>query len=303
MAYYDDIVKSVGLPRYGETSHSFHNGYLFWRNFLFEKCMTLFKWSNTGTDKDGGIDPKHLESIILTNGYVTINESLYGVPTAFYGKLHGIARYYDEHPNVMVNSPLKTADLVIGKDCSIICNNATRNTINHLVHRYAIMLAHTEVTLVNNLIDLRQSGGVAVASNKKQVDVLNQYRSALANGKRNTILDPSFLGVQFADTKVGSTINPKDLIEVRENILSNFYNDIGIRTNTYKKGNLIASEVHGNDQRNILNIDDMIEWRMRGAEDTNALFGFNWSVSLNPILEEREDSYNDNDNKGTDEPV
>lgn len=302
MAYYDELINSVGLPRYGKESHSFHNGYLFWRNYLFEKAMSLFKWKNTGDDSNGGIDPKHIESIILTNGFVTINETLYNTPTAFYGKLHGVGRYYDEHPYVTVNSPLKSADLTIGKNCEIICNNALRNTINHLVHRYAIALAHTEVTLVNNLIDLRQTGGVAIASNKKQVEVLNQYRSALANGKRNTILDPSFLGVQFADTKVSSTINPKDLVEVRENILSHFYNDIGIRTNTYKKGNLIQSEVHGNDTRNLLNIDDMLEWRSKGAERVNAYLGTKWSVEINPIIESESEN-DDNDTNGVAETV
>ena len=61
----------------------------------------------------------------------------------------------------------------------------------------------------------------------------------------------------------------KDLVETRKNLMTDFYNAIGVRTAWSKKGNMIVEEVTGNDSMVLFNINDMLESRKKGCEKIN----------------------------------
>lgn len=278
MSYFNDLMNTNGVQQLRKESSTFNNAYYFWRQNLYERSARLFKWTNTGNDLNGGISPKHIESTLLINGHTGIAKDDSGLLTAFYGNYWGVGRYYDDFPNYTVRSPKFTKSFVVGSDIVVIDNNSTRNSINHLVHRYAVMLAHTEITLINTLINARDCGSVPTAMTSKEKQVIEAYRNGLCNGKLGVILDPGFRTVKWVDTSRNIAINIKDLWEVRENLLQSFYSDIGVRVAKEKKGNLIADEVSGNDSMLLLNLDDMLECRKIGCEMVNKMFGLNWSV-------------------------
>lgn len=207
--------------------------------------------------------------------------------TAFAGSYCGVSKYYDRYPEYIVRSPLYSGKYTIGKDIAIIRNNSNETNFQHLCHRYAIMLAHTEVTLVTLLVNARVSS-VATVNNTKQKALVDQWRNGVYNGKINTIVDSGFLSVKWQDVNVAGAINPKDCIEIRENLLCQFYHDIGVRTSQVKKGNLIAAEVGANDAMLLLNLDDMLDARERGCDMVNDLWGTSWTVKKCKELE-----YND----------
>lgn len=255
---------------------SFKEAFGYWVNNLFERISRLFKYTGTGDDLSGGIDQVHIEKPLLINGNVGICK-YDGILTAFNGSYSGVSVYYDRYPFYMVRSPLYSDMKTIGKDITVIRNNSTESSLLPMVKRYAVMLAHAEITLNTLLVNARVSS-VPTVLNTKQKALVDEWRNGLYNGKINTLLDSGFLSVKWVDINNNAPVNIKDLVEVRENILCSFYHDVGVRTTIQKKGNLIDAELKGNDAMLLININDMLEERQRGCERVNAMFGTNWSV-------------------------
>ena len=256
--------------------------YKFWSENLFERIMRLFVWTNTGDEKQG-IDPRHIESILLLNGSVGITDKNKKL-TAYYGDYNGVGAYYDEFPFYMVRSPLYAGNHTIGKDIVVIRNNKLANSVYHLIHHYAIALAHADVSLVTMLVNDR-SHAIASVSTAKQKNVVDQYRNGLYNGKLGTIVDPAFMGVKWENIQASGGIGLQELMETRENLLNEFLNAVGVKTVWNKKGNMIADEVGGNDAMLVLNLADMLECRQKGAEQVNKMYGTSWRVDKAPELD------------------
>lgn len=290
MGYFQNVLQSnEKIDKIGKTSSTFVVSYNFWIENLFERAMRLFKWNNTE------IEQKLIESIILSNGFSVISKNKKGELVSTFGSLFGVTEYFNEFNKVSIYTPLWTAEKTIDTDCVVINNNAVRNSIYPLLHRYATLLGHCEVTLTNVLINMRQNG-VPTVSNEKQKQQVISYRNSLCNGKLMPILDPAFIGVEWKNTTDGKNLSVQELFELRENLLNAFYNDIGVKTTWNKKGNMIADEVGGNDNMLLFNIDDMLHERQIACEKVNAMFGTNWTVEKSKELNYTQGgSGNDND--------
>lgn len=285
------------MNKLARESGTFAGAYEYWRNVLSERAMHLFHWKNTYEV------PEHeIELCIMFNGISGVTDKYKKKLSIFNGNMCGNpTQYYDIFEDFAVHSPIYTDILKIGKEIVVIKNNSLRNSIYPLVHRYAIMLAHTEVSLINTLINGRDSGGIPIASTESQKQAIENYRNSLCNGKVTSILDPAFSGVQFLSVNKNTTLSIKDLMEVRQNLLESFYADLGVKSSREKKGNMIDAEVHANDSMLMLNLSDMLENRQKGCEEVNKLFGTHWEVELAPELqyfkEIGDDGYAENFNK------
>lgn len=281
---------NVKLNDLSKKTGSYAECYEFWSNALFERALRLFKW---GT----GETPSHeIEKIIMLQGHVGI-APFKGLATPFYGQFSGAPTvYYDMFDKYTVNSPIYTKALEVGKSVVVIWQNSLRSSIYPLVHRYAVMLAHTEVSLVNTLINGRDSGGVPIASTEAAKTAIEQYRNSLCNGQVLSIHDPAFSTVEFKGINKNTALNIKELIEVRENLINGFYHDIGIKTAWNKKGNMIVEEVNADDSMLLLNLSDMLYFRQKGCDEVNKLFGVNWTVELNPVIDYTNEGGADNGN-------
>lgn len=274
-------------------SQSFTCGYNYWVEILFERASKLFNWKNTGE-----VPAKEIEIALLMNGscaatkyknkLVVMNGMFSGQPTI----------YYDEFEDYSVYSPVYSNVLKIGRDCIVGSNNTCKNSLYPLIHRYAIMLAHAEVSLIDALVNGRQGGAVPIASTENEKRAIEEYRNALFNGKVVPILDPAFSGVDFKIIDSSKTDDIRELFELRQNILTAFYGDLGVKTAKEKKGNMIDAEVNANDAMLMLNLSDMLAFRKKFCEEVNAMYGVNWSVDISDELK-----YNlekgDDDNVGT----
>lgn len=288
MSYLKNMLRdNTNLKQISKRSGTFSYSYDYWLEVLFERAMRLFKWSGTETDDNKtNVPAKHIEGILLLNGTAGVcnyneqgsREKKLAVFNGMFGA--GPTVYYGEFKGYNVYSPIFSAQLTVDKDVIVMNNNRCRNSLYPLCHKYAILLAHTEVSLVNTLINGRDSGGIPVASTEAQKVAIENYRNALCEGKVGAIVDPAFSGVEFLGVNKNTTLSIKDLMEVRENLLDSFYNDIGVRTSKDKKGNMIVEEVRANDSMLLLNISDMLDCRKKGAEAVNKMFGTNWSVDI-----------------------
>lgn len=294
----DNMIASGAFPYgYDAKDGTVQSGYAFWKQNLAERSVRLFDWENTGD-----IPEDEFEKIIMFNGmgfgtkvkktgkHVLLNCNYGGDPTY----------YYDRWESVMVRSPLYSGEAKPGRDGVLFRNNSMCTSILPLIHRYAVLLAHTDTTYIDTLINARDASGIPVVQTEEQLNSYIEHRNAIANGKIKPVSDTAMLGVTFATSNSSVAINPKDILECRQNLLCAFYNDIGVRAHQTKKSNMIQAEVGQDDQMLLLNLDDMLESRKKAADEYNARYGTNLTVDKSKELKEMEvNGYGENFNPGT----
>ena len=259
--------------------------YRYWTNELFERLMRIFVWEDTYELENGiivGIDPKQIESRLILKGFCAISklkesdEEL----TAFFGSMFGPTKYYDEWKQVNVHCPIYAGTRTIDKDVVIINNTPVRTPTFMHVHHYATMLAHSEVTLIDMLVDARDNGGVPVASTQSQFESIRAYQNKRFNGKYGVVTDLGGLGVDYAGSDRKTSQSVLDVLEARNKLVRSFYSDIGVRSAFEKKSNVNSLEIDGNDSVLEFNISTMLHQRELACEKVNDIFGTNWSVHV-----------------------
>lgn len=283
------------IVKFAKESSTFNAFYAFWREHLFERVMKLFIWENTETYKEDGITPDHnfvkpkeIEQRLLLAGHcgitrITASNGTYSIKdklTAMYGTLYGVTEYLDEKTNYIVRCPIYTGTRTIGKDVVVIDNTSIRNPLTHLIHHYAILLGHTDVTLSLLLVNARDNGGVPIVTTEKQKQSVEQYQGRLLNGQYGTVTDKACLGIQYAGVDKGSRQTVMEVIEIREKLLKSFYSAIGVRSAFEKRNNTIMAEVEADTSLLQINISDMIKCRENACEQINKMFGTNWNVHI-----------------------
>lgn len=246
----------------------------FWRNNLLERLMRLFIWE--GMDD---IEQKEIEERLYLAGHCGIAKYK-GKPTAFFGSFFGVTVYQDEWTGYNVHSPIYSNTFKIDKNIVIINNNGIRNpSIDHINH-YAQLLAHAEVTLMMELVQARDSGGVPIAQNEKAKQSLLNYQKQLYAGRMSIVSDLAGIGVNYLGADRHTNLDINSVWDVRTKLLKSFYADIGVRASFDKKSNTVVDEVTSDSSMLLYNVSDMLEERKKGAEKVNKMFGTNWSVRL-----------------------
>lgn len=264
------------FEKYNMKACTYSARYAFWRDNLFERVMRLFVW-NTGET----VPAKEIEERLIIDGkcgitHIKRDKEL----TAVFCSYFGVTKYFDDFKKITYHCPIDAGERTIGKDAAVIENNSLRNPVLPLIHSYAMMLAHAEVTFMDIMINARDNSGIPIASTEIAKQSIKNYQSKKFNGQYDVIADPAFIGVQFTPSGEIKSEIFKELWEVRNNILRDFYSDIGVKVAFEKNSNVINAEVEANDSMLLLNIKDMIDYRKRGAEAVNKLFGTNWTVEV-----------------------
>lgn len=265
------------------------NVYNYWIKMLYSRLMRLFIW-------DGLPFPqRELEMRYLLSGAVVIaNDSKVGL-MATWAALTGITEYTDVFTKVTYSAPTaKGGTLIVGKDAVYGYNTSTRMCLVPHIEYYASLLAHTYMSIKMALVNLRAQD-VFSATDDNTRQSIESWHKGLYEGKMLAIFDNTLAELPTSIQQLSSNnrgVNLKDLMEVHNDLLRNFYRDIGIRYAKEKRGNLVSDEVTSDEQMLLYNIDDMLDCRRQLAEDYNNTF--TWatpiSVRLNPLFEVIQDS-------------
>lgn len=279
-----DSKEGQKISKLARESCTFNAFYEYWRDELFERIMRLFVWENTYTlekNKVVGVKPKEIEQRLLLQGHCGITKIKNETElTAMFGNFYGVSKYVDEKPNYMVRCPIYSGGRTVGKDIVVIDNTSIRNPAYDLVHHYAILLAHAEVTFVDALVNVRDCGGVPVVSTEKQKQSVAEYQGKVFNGQYGCVTDAGNLGINFVGSDRKTSQSLVDITITREKILKSFYSDIGVRSAFEKRSNSVEAEVEADTSLLLLNLADMIKCREEGARAVNEMYGTNWSVHI-----------------------
>lgn len=278
-------------------SSTFSAGYKFWLNYLFERAVRRFEYKGL----PDSIPQHEIEVPMQMQGTVGITKKADGQVRAFNGEWSGAPTiYFDRYKKYAVYSPIFSGILKVDSEVVVGLNDSLQNATYPLCHRYATLLAHLETSLVDTLIDGRNTSGIPVVRTETQRMAVEAFRNSLANGTVKPIFDANtFAPIEWAAVSKNVSFTVTELIEARENLLNAFYNDIGVRTTWNKKGNMIADEIGGNDSMLLQNVTDMLNQRKKLCENINKLFNLNVTVDLCPELkynEEKEEDNNGEDN-------
>lgn len=282
MAYLDTLDMFNALKdNYNGGGSSYPLAFKYWRNELLKFASNIFTWELEG------VESKQIENRLLLCGCCGISKAGSKL-IAVEPMLNGLTDYFDTYTRYTWATPLHHSDGlgdIINKTGVLIDNDNLRNGIYNKIHWYSMQLAHTEVTLINVLINGR-TGKVYVAGTDKVAQSIRDFRSKLYRGKNDVIVDKSFLGVEVHDEGSTSSLSLKDLLDTRNNILANFYEDIGVQKSMNKKERMVTNEVETNNQLLRLNLYDMFEHRKKGAKDIENVFGVKCTVKCNVDIDD-----------------
>lgn len=253
-------------------------GYLYYKNFLFEKLIKIFKYENLPPT----IPQEALEDYILHFGFagITKNEKfgMVAVPATKYG----VGLYPRFEPLAQYCTPLMQGrNLVIGKDIVIVKNNTYQLSCVPLVERYARQLADADssitIALENSRINL-----IPNFDDEESAESYKAYMIANRLGQVDTVMDSSFIQKgSFIDyQKNNQSTLGLSLVETRNEILRSFLLEIGITVANNKRERMVVDEVNVNSQLLMFNLHDMLDSRKEAMDMVNRIYGTNITVDL-----------------------
>lgn len=273
---------TIDISQYARENSTYSAFYFYWRDELFSRVMRLFK------EKTDPIPSKEVEIRLMMQGHVGIAPLKYSGKTeltAFWGIPNGISKYMDEKPFYSCRCPVWSGNLKIGEDVIVVDNNILRNPLYDLIHHYAIILAHNEVTYIHTMVNARSANGVPIASTVKQKKSIKEFIGKIFNGQYDVVTDIGNMGIEYAGVHTGTAIGAEELWNARERILASFLSDIGVKTGLDKRSNSVVDEVNAGTPSMLINLNDMLESRKEGFERVNKRFGTSWTVELNEDLD------------------
>lgn len=243
----------------------------YWSDVLFEKCCRIIEWEGL---EEYNIPQIEVELMLMRYGhFILTNDNKWGM-VAVAGSMHGCTPYayqYRKYTYAAVECDGGTR--TIGEDCVLFQNTSMRTPIVNLIRRYAALLAHADLSLQSALINLR-AVDVYSAENDASAESVRSVLNSIEQGKPNVIVDKSLLSEikNVANTRPSNN-GVKDSIDAQEDILRNFYRDIGIRSTKDKKERMLEDEITSDEQLLLFNIGDMLNTRKESAEKAYKMFG------------------------------
>lgn len=276
-------LKEYGLSKKKETEIlKTDKSYQYWIDTLFEKCVKMFRWKGLPLS----IPQKEIETRLILQGYCGfLKDSKVGLMVAS-GSMSGVTQYYDEFTTFTYAVPTAMGgNKRINKECVIIDNNTLRNPLFPMICRYSSLLAHADVSLKCALVNMRETN-TFVSDDSSTADSVRAYHKKAYDGELDVIIDESLMeNIKNISTPSLSQLSPMDCVDVRNELLRSFFNEIGIRATRDKKERMVESEVNNDTQLLTFNITDMTDTRKESCKKINKMFGLNVSVELSPEYE------------------
>lgn len=272
----------IDISQYARENSTYSAFYFYWRDELFSRVMRLFK------EQTDPIPTKEIEIRLMMQGHVGIAPLKYSGKnelTAFWGVPNGIGKYRDELPFYSCRCPVWSGNLKVGEEVIVIDNNILRNPLFDMIHHYAILLAHNEVTYIHTMVNARSANGIPIATTTKQKKSIKEFIGKIFNGQYDVVTDIGNMGIDYAGAHTNTAIGADELWNARERILASFLSDIGVKTGLDKKSNSVVDEVNAGTPSMLINLKDMLESRKEGFERVNKRFGTNWTVELNEDID------------------
>lgn len=264
----------IGLKSSSTNYKTFYNYRV---NQLLEYMMKLFSYKNVPET----IPAHEIDLYLFLYGHCGIVKGTKtGNIIAVVPQLSGPTDYLDIYKKFTWATPIESGQCYIDKNGILIDNTMLHNSSYPLIHTTAARLAHIDVTMICTLVNARDTVAIKAISSKFAHDA-ESYQRQKYNGSPSFIVDRGFSTIDFEDCKTDRSFNVRELADTSQQILSEFYENIGINKTVNKRERLITAEADNNKQLLKLNIMNMFESRKEGIRKVNAMFGTDITVECN----------------------
>lgn len=265
--------------------------YQFYFKWLLSKVMDVIVLK----DVPDTIDIDYLKQNLLLNGEICItdfNDKLYACIGSRGGEPN---EYYRPKQFIIANPILGSKTVDIDKNGVVIYNTcADKNPywfggFWQLIKQTATLLADNIVSINCAQINSRVEA-VYTADSEAQAVAGEVVLKKLYNGHPYQIIRQNILEkINVNPMSTASTTNKiKDLIELHQYIIAQFFQAIGIKANAInKKERMITDEINSQDDYLGISLLDLVESWREGFDKVNEMYGTEIKVELNPILIER----------------
>lgn len=273
--YLDEYAEHI--YKWRKKQFTFNPSYRYWVNTLLEYPMRLFNY--TGLPET---IPAHVVDIMsYIRGYAGIVKLASGDwICASETSLNGVTDYYDIFKQITFSTPLHFGQRTIGSTGFVIRNTSLMQPLMPKIERYATMLSHTDISLICELVNLRETDVIeAITENAaKSADLQAQRRY---DGEIMTLVNDGFAMLRHNFVPQKSQNENIRLFDLRNDILGAYLEEIGIKKAQKKREREVVSEVAADEPMLKLNISDMLEVKQKDWEKFNAATGHNVRITCN----------------------
>lgn len=169
-----------------------------------------------------------------------------------------------------------------------------------LAEQYALMLAHTDMSIICELVNGRFMD-VLKASNNKAVESARAFHKALYNGNLKIIEDTTE-EIEI-DRSSARTSHMREYLDCKNQILSEFYGIFGINKTIEKRERMITDEVNSSEKLLNFNLKDALEMRKKMCDDIGLVFNRTVTVKSHIDIDSDGNFENDQEMEGGEEDV
>lgn len=196
--------------------------------------------------------------------------------------------YYQPTKIILANPVLGTKEYTIGEDVVWAKNDNCTQGISHILSRYAHLLAENDISINIAQVTTRMPFVLTAETEAEKLSA-EEFIKQAEQGKVGIVkssisMNNGFRSLTTTGDSSGNYI--KALIELHQYLKAQCNNDLGIGSNfNMKRERMSVAEVENNSPYLLPLVDEMLHFREKMCEEVNAMFGTNWSVSLDSAWE------------------
>ena len=252
---------------------------------MLNRTLMMFNWKNL-PDEMSSFD---MEKFTQLKGFTLFifdkkDDNRYYVLEG--AKYDNITWNYEASKSLIVNPALKGLDqkYEIGKNCILIRNDYLCVGLFPIVEKNSIDIANTDISIRYAQFNTRFKT-LFTSDDDNTKDSINTLIEKVWNGEKpvavvtNDLYKKSVEGISYSNTQNNDI---KNLMELKQYQLAQFYIELGINANyNMKRESVSADEFRMNDDALMPLIDQMLACRKMACKQINNLFGLNIDVELN----------------------
>ena len=252
---------------------------------MFNRTLMMFKWKNLPDN----MDSFDMEKFTQLKGFTLFiydekDNSRYYVLEG--SKYDNISWNYEATKSLIVNPALKGLEqkYEIGKNCVLIRNDYLCVGLYPIIEKNSIDISNTDISMRYAQFNTRFKT-LFTATDDNDKDSVDGIIEKIWNGLKpaavvtNDLYKKSIEGIQYSHSQ---NTDIKDLIELKQYQLAQFFIELGINANyNMKKESVSADEFRMNDDALMPLIDQMLACRKKACKQINDIFGLNVDVELN----------------------
>ena len=252
--------------------------------YMMIKTLKMFKWNNLPKT----IPERELELIlqlcrfaIFTKAPTDDGEKLF----VFYGGLGGMPNEYYQPTQAIVTNPylkffdvLKLDDYIKNDGKAVVgWNDGMHIGLFSLHHRYASLLAETDLTLKYQLVNMRFNNVLTADDDTTKESLETMYKKVEDGTGFGIVVTKKFMEETNVDKielrSQSHQMQLKDTIETKQYLMGSWLNELGLNANYNMKREAInESEADLNEDSLLPMIDDMLQQRKLICDALNEKF-------------------------------